>query len=337
VRSLRSSLVVLVLLAAVVVVSTASGVSAQSTGPSIVVDAQQVEAGQRVTVTFDGFEARSAMLSVCGNRAARGSGDCDMVESQGVRLRHMDVVLTHDMTVTVPPFPCPCVIRAVGVETGEVAITPIDLVGHPVGEVVEPSLGQPLVDVGLSTAGASNGLVSWMRQSLGGPSPQLVTVSVRNRTTGVLSGAAVHGSVTRSGVSVAEFDLDTGEIGPGQTWTGTTEVELPAPAIGTYEWTATASGVGPVVTSETSTRSVPWLLILLVLMLVWDLTAMVVRRIQRRRAREKVLSLARPVDPDTVIDIRDHGVADAASVAADAQTLAREPVGAGSGRGQGAP
>jgi hypothetical protein len=338
----RPSLVALVLLAAVAVVATAAGVSAQSAGPTITLDnnleSGQVQAGERVTVTFDGFEARSAMLSVCGNRAARGSGDCNMVESQGVRLRHMDVTLTHDMTVTIPPFPCPCVIRAVGVETGEVAVTPIDLVGHPIADVVEPDLGQPLIDVSLSTTGASNGPVSWLRQSLGGPSPQLATISVKNLTTGVLSGAAVRGSVTRSGVSVAEFDLDTGEIGPGQTWTGTTEVEIPAPAIGTYEWTVTSSGVGPVVTSETSSRSVPWLLVILVLMLVWDLTAMVVRRIQRRRAREKALSVARPVDPELVIDIRDHGVVDRATpLAPDDPTLAHEPVGAGSGRGQGAP
>jgi hypothetical protein len=338
VRSLRPSLVALVLLAAVVVVSTASGVGAQSAGPTIILEAQQVEAGQRLTVTFDQFEARSATLSVCGNRAARGSGDCNMVESQGVRLRHMDVVLTHDMTVTTPPFPCPCVIRAVGVETGEVAVAPIDLIGHPVGEAVDPNLGQPLIDVSLSTSVESNGLVSWLRQSLGGPSAQLATVSVKNLTTGAVSGAAVHGAVTRSGVSVAEFDLDTGEIGPGQTWTGTAEVELPAPAIGTYDWDISASGAGPVVAAGTTTRAVPWVLLLLVLVLVWDLTAVVVRRIQRRRAREKALSVARPVDPELVIDIRDRGVDDGATpLAPDDPTLAHEPVGAGSGRGQGAP
>ena len=143
--------------------------------------------------------------------------------------------------------------------------------------------------------------------------------------------------MTRSGISVAEFDLDTGEIGPGQIWTGTTEVELPAPAIGTYEWTVTSSGVGPVVTTETSSRSVPWLLVILVLMLVWDLTAMVVRRVQRRWAREKALSLARPIDPEVVIDIRDRGdVAGANPPAPDDPAGAHDPVGAGSGRGQGA-
>jgi hypothetical protein len=309
-------------------------------GPLLTPSVRSVEPGQRVDVIFTGWTARYATLSVCGNLAKRGSADCNMVESTGVRLSTSsgDDSFVHDMVVVAPPTDCPCVIRGVGGDNGEVGIAPIDLIGHPISDVVDPNLGQPVVAVDVSTTAVSDGALSSLRQSLGGPSAKEVTVSVRNLTTELLTDVAVHGTVTRSGDTVAEFDLATGEIGPGQTWTGTTEVELPAPAIGTYDWDVSASGAGPMVAASTTTRSIPWLLLLLVLVLVWDLAAVAVRRVQRRRARQQALSVARPVDPELVIDIRDRGVVAGASPATpDDPTEAHEPVGAGSGRGQGAP
>lgn len=307
-----------------------------SVGPSISLNAGSAAPGDHLVVTFADWEANNAVLSVCGNLAMRGAADCNTMQATGVRLRHSTTGATpvQGMAIVAPPEDCPCVVKATATETGEVAYAPIDLIGHPISALVDPNLGQPLVDVRLSTAGASEGPISWLRQSLGGPAPQLATVSVKNLTAGTISGAVVHGSASRNNVSVADFDLATGAIGPGQIWTGTAEVELPAPSIGTYEWTVTASGAGPVMKAEASSRAVPWLLIIVVLLLVWDLSVVVVRRVQRRRAREQALSIARSFDLDTVIDIRsrdDLPPPPSTSAQGDDPTLVHEPVGASSG------
>jgi hypothetical protein len=71
----------------------------------------------------------------------------------------------------------------------------------------------------------------------------------------------------------------------GQTWTGTVRVTVPAPVIGGFDWRVLASGAGPVSESSSTSRAVPWLLIVLALALVGDVVAVVVRWVQRRRAR----------------------------------------------------
>ncbi len=250
-------------------------------------------------MTFDGWQANSAILSVCGNRAARGSGDCDMVQSQGVRLRHTDETMVHQMTVTAPAFPCPCVIRAVGVETGEVAVAPFDVAGHPVGPVVEPSeLGQG-VDLRIDPVEQTDGVVGWLRASLGGRARYLVSVTVRNLTTESWENVEVAGAVGRSSEDqLASFRLEVPELGPSATWTGEVAVELSPPAIGSYGWRATATGAGPSASAEATTQSTPWLLVVLVALLVADLVMMLVRWLQRRRARadEELLANADPHD-----------------------------------------
>jgi hypothetical protein len=272
----------------VLLVVQVSGALAQPVSPTIVLGTGAAPPGERITVTFDGWEANSATLSVCGNRAARGSGDCDMVQSQGVRLRHTDETMVHQMTVTAPPFPCPCVIRAVGVETGELAVVPFEVVGHPVGPVIEPSeLGQA-VDVQIDPVDQTDGFVGWLRASLGGPARYLVSVTVKNLTTETWENVDVAGAVGRSSVDQrASFAMEVPELGPSATWSGEVSVEVPPPAVGSYEWRATATGAGPSVTAEATTRHVPWLLLLLVVVLVADLVFIVARWLRRRAQRRE--------------------------------------------------
>jgi hypothetical protein len=257
-------------------------------GPKITPSAQTLHPGDRVTVTFDGFDARSATLTICGNRAARGSGDCNMVEGQGVRLRHMDVTMVHDMTVVVPPFPCPCVIRAIGVETGEVAIAPIELVGHPVGPVIEPLGDGPRLAVSIHAARDSEGPFGWLRSALGGASPHSAEVTVENLTTETWGRLDVVGSVGRSADDqLASFEMTVDGLAPGATWSGTTVVEVPSPAIGEYTWHATVSGAGQVNSGQSTSQLVPWLLVVLIAVLVADLTAISVRLLKGRAAARR--------------------------------------------------
>ncbi len=278
---------------------------ATTSGPTLSVSNSAPQPGDRVDVIFTDWDARYATLSVCGNLAKRGSADCNMVQSTGVRLftSSGDFSPVHGIVVPAPPTDCPCVIRAVGGDNGEVAVVPIELIGHPISPVSAPDLGQPVVNVGLKVAGASDGLLSSLKESLGGETAMVATVTVTNLTTEPVTSVAVHGRARRRGVTAAEFDLVPGPIGPGQTWTGTAEVSLPAPAMGEYEWEATASGAGPVMTADVVTRQLPWLFVLFLLAFAGLISAVLVRAFQRRADERRALPVASRIDPEKVIDI----------------------------------
>ncbi len=247
-----------------------------------------VEPGQRIQVIFTDWQALSATLSICGNQAGNGSSDCNMVESTGVRLRHGgDESLVHDMVVVTPPADCPCVIRAVGNDTAEVALATIDLVGHPVGAVTATDPDRAIVGVAFAAERDGSGPFGGLRSMLGGATEYTVTVEVQNLVAEPLSNLSVHGRAFRGDDTAAEFDLEPGPVGPGQTWTGQVDVALPAPVAGTYQWEVVASGAGPVAVATSSTRSVPWLLIGLVAVLAGVLVMMLVRLGERVAARRR--------------------------------------------------
>jgi hypothetical protein len=300
-------------------------------GPSLGLDRMSVHSGEKVIVTFTGWAGRLVTLSVCGNLAKRGSADCNMQASQGVRLYHVDNTPITSFVVSAPPVSCPCVIRATS-DAGEDAYAPIEITDIATGPVVDPFSGDPPLDVKLEETNLPAGFFGAIRSGLGGPTDHQVEVTVRNASTESFSHVTLHGFVGRdANTPLDEFDLDVGEIGQGETWTGTAVVTVPAPAIGEYEWRVTASGAGPVSTAGASTRSVPWLLVLLVLILVGDLVAVVVRAVQRRRARTEAIALTGPVDADVVIDVRDHAErpsAPSSSFGPDDPTTTHEQVGA---------
>ena len=276
-----------------------------SAGPSITISPATGQLGDHIQVVFDGWTAANAELSICGNLALRGSADCNTMLATGVRLRHSTTGETplQSMVVVAPPVDCPCVVKASASDTGELAYAPIEIAGQLISPVIEPAPGQPLVAVTVDATEQNGTLVEGLQRSLGGPSRYTARVTVRNLMAQTLSGVQVDGTVRRRDVAVADFGLHTGEIGPGQTWTGTAEVTLPAPAIGTYRWSTTASGAGPIVDTETTTRSVPKMFVLLFLVFVGVVAAVAVRAIQRRRHPTRGLPVSGLIDPDGLIDI----------------------------------
>lgn len=254
------------------------------TRPTLGVDRASVRPGETVVVTLDGWGAEVITLSVCGNQAARGSSDCNMVASEGIR-RNRDGSLTQrDFLVSAPAMTCPCVLRASTTTNDEVAVTPIELIGHPTGPIVLPQ-GGPRLDVSVSAAKAPRGFLQQVRAALGGPTAYDVTVTVRNPTTLQLDQVVLAGSARGSRGDVGAVDLpEVGPLGPGQGWTRTVRSTVPAPVIGTFRWEVTASGVGRPATASTEARSVPLALIAVVLLLVADLALIVWRRVAKRRA-----------------------------------------------------
>lgn len=286
----RAALVALVLFG---VVQVATGVAAQSnsgnlSGPALTVNPSVVDPGQRVDVIFTNWEARLATLSVCGNLAKRGSADCNQVASQGVTLRGIGVTEpVASFVVTPPAGTCPCVIRAAGTDTNELAIAPIEIIGHPVGPLTEAFSGATL-EVGVDAQAAPDGFLATVRSLLGGETDYDVTVTVRNIATETFDNVDVFGSVGRSATEdQAIFELLPEPIPPGQTWTGEATVAIPAPLIGDYLWQVTASGAGPPARAEEPMRAIPWLLLLLVVVLIGDVVFMVARWLRRRAQRRE--------------------------------------------------
>jgi hypothetical protein len=279
-----------------------------TSGPVVVLDGDEFAVGDDLVMTMTGFEAASYVtIAVCGNQARRGSADCNMIASQGVRLNGDDAPTLAQMSVAAPPVPCPCIIRVSSQSFDEVAIAPIALVGHPSGPLVGgPSPNDPLVAVTISARAAPHGAIEWARSSLGGPTTYEVTVTVKNLTTEVLRRVAVSASVGRGADdSVARIALGgPGEIGPAQTRREVVSVEVPAPTFGGVTWRVAASGAGPAVNATKVTHHRPTLLIVLVTALVLDLMFLVVRSWRRRRAARH----AQRVDDehnDGVLDDRD--------------------------------
>jgi len=259
-------------------------------GPVASVDRDEVEPGERVFVRLDGFAATSVTIEVCGNQARRGSSDCNMAASEGLRIDEGDEPTVSQLPIAVPPTTCPCVLRISSRDTGEIAVVPIVITGHPVGPVIEGPTIEGLVEVTLEAREAPEGLIDAVRSALGGPAPYEVTVSVRNRSVETLRAAQLSGTAKRSEtdtLAVLEF-ADPGPIAPGQTWQQTVTVVVPSPSFGAVQWQVAVTGAGPTVKADTDTRHRPLLLIVLVMTAVMLIATVLMRRMMLHRAIRSV-------------------------------------------------
>lgn len=262
---------------------------AQSGGPHISLDRQEVFLGEPIIISLFDFEGGQVTVAVCGNLAKRGSADCNMPAAQSERIRPDGSVTLTQLFVQPPPVPCPCLVRASTATTDEFAVASIVVVDHPSGPVVEQENG-PLIDVSVDAERAPQGLMDSLRTALGGPTTYEVTVAVRNVTTETLSNVELSGSAEHrlSDATALEIGLP-GPIEPGQTWEQTVEAEIPAPVVGRFIWTVTGRGAGTSVVSTQATSTTPILLFLFAAILVVDLAAIVWRLgMRRRRRREDV-------------------------------------------------
>ncbi len=282
-------IVLVVLLALAFAGAPSAYATGTTTGPVVILDSTEVNPGDQIGLTIDGFTVSSVTISVCGNEARRGSSDCNMAASEGQRLNPDGTPTPADMPVAAPPVDCPCVIRVSDRSNNEVAVTPITIIGHPIGPVVDPpKLGTPLA-VTISAEPSSRGLLELVRPSLGGPATYDVTVTVKNISMVPFSSVRVSGSAGRNPTdNLAMLKLsDPGLIGPGQTWQEIVPAVVPAPSFGTVRWRVAVSGAGPTVNANESTHYRPLLLIVLAMFLVADIFLLIIRgMVRRRKARE---------------------------------------------------
>jgi len=264
-----------------------------SSGPVVTLDRTIIDPGQRVVLNIDGFESLNVTISVCGNEARRGSVDCNMYASEGLKLDTDGTSTVIQIPVAAPPVPCPCVIRVSNRTFDEIAIAPITLIGHPVAPVVETPGQQGALAVTITARNASPGLFAAARASMGGPAQYEVTVTVKNTSTAPVAAVSLAGSVGRSNDQLATLAFDDpGLLAPGRSWQQVVTTKVPGPSFGSLKWEVAASGAGPTVTAIGTTTQRPTLLIVIVLFLVADVFLLAIRfRIRRRqRANPRVSS-----------------------------------------------
>ena len=271
-------------LALIVPLSVTPQLGDELSGPVVVLDRTSAEPGERVLVSLEQFQSPWVTVVVCGNEARRGAGDCDMPSGRGVETR-ADGPARLELTVQRPPVPCPCVVRAVGRDTTEVAVTPLEVIGHPVADVVEGQSLEGLVDTDLQVVASPDSFLSAARSSLGGATRYLVTVAVRNRSSQPLTAVRVAGDARRGGEVVARLELGTpSAIPPGQTWRTTIAVEIGAVSIGEVQWQVVTSGAGPSTTTVAATNHQPLLLLAAAVLVVVCFALLGFRFLSRRHA-----------------------------------------------------
>ena len=257
-----------------------------TTGPTVVAGRSEVAPGSTLRLTIDGFDSPWVTMTVCGNEARQGSGDCDLPGSVTNEFNPGSPTMIYNYPVGTPPTDCPCVVRVVGRDTREIAQTPIVLTGHPVGPIIEPPVIGEMVQLDVvARTGDMPGLTG-LRSQLGGATTYDVTVSVRNISNSPLQQVRLSGSAGRDASdNLTELPLDDpGLIAVGQTWQQTVAVVIPAPSFGAVQWRATASNAGPPVATSITTQHRPWLLILLVLVAAGSIALVFLRWVVRRRA-----------------------------------------------------
>jgi sortase A len=283
----------------VLVVGTVLGVASRGhaapsvSGPVVTLNHTKVAPGDLLLATIDGFKAQTVTIATCGNEARRGSADCDMIDSKGVRIQDTGSPTVTKFGVFAPPVGCPCVVRVSSQSNDEVVVVPITLIGHPIAPLVGgPSADEPLVGLTITAREKPRSLFGWARGSLGGQVTYEVTVTVKNLTTGPLRQVHLYGSVGRNAKDeLATFTLkEPGEIGAGQTWKQVLLADVPAPSLSTVQWQIVASRAGPSVTATSTTRHRPVLFMLLMMTLVVDISLLAIRSRMRRQAALETMS-----------------------------------------------
>ena len=256
------------------------------TGPTVTIDPAAVKPTERVAVAISGFQDTVATIAVCGNDALRGSQDCNMVDSYSLRVG-ASYVQGLSMLISEPPASCPCIIRVTSNGNEEIALTPITIIGHPVGPLVGPATIGELVGVSIHASQSPTSFWGNFRPNLGGATPFDVTVSIHNTSTATLHNLDVNAAVGHGDTDyVADITFGRPDaVAPGQTWKQTVRTVVKSPAIGTLRWRVAVSGAGPTVTANQTMRRKPVLLMVACLIIIGAIFVLIIRLLISRHVR----------------------------------------------------
>lgn len=283
----RRTVGALAIVVALVATAPLAASAAPAGGPTVVPASLAATPGARVLVDVVGWQpGTSVTVVVCGNEARRGSQDCDLRHGQSVELYTADSKKVL-LTVSLPPAPCPCVLRAYDVHSNVVITTPFEVLGAPTAPVVDGAAAVPrFIGVSARLREARGSFTDRLRKVLGGPVERRLVLDVRNTSGGPLTGVTVTAALGRSaghGEALDEpapFDLAAGEHREIAI-----DVRIGAPSHGRYIVSGSAFAAGSAVPFSTSTSSAPVGLYVLVLIVLVDLAALVAIAVLRARDR----------------------------------------------------
>jgi hypothetical protein len=180
--------------------------------------------------------------TVCGNNFLNGSVDC-LPSAAGQTNARPDGTFAIEMTVSVPPKPCPCVIRlATDADTNGVTL-PFEVEGVPVAPP-QQNLTSRNLDVSASLSGSGP-----LAAFFGGAAKRELVLTVTNSGSAPLAALPVTLTVGK-GLDPTDPLLDANgqpivipDLAVGQVVEIRQPVTLPAPAFGQYRVKGTFSGL----------------------------------------------------------------------------------------------
>lgn len=274
-------------LTSVVNAAAASLASASDVVPAVTVEPSQADPGSMATLSIEGFESPTVTVAICGNEARRGSSDCDMVASTGVVLAADGTPTLALIPVVAPPMPCPCVVRVTSPGFDEIAVAPLEVIGHETAELVSSAQAGASLVVAISATRVAGGLAERIDAGLGGDVDYEAVVTLTNTGSAPVDGIILNASFGRSAVDfLGEIVVEApASLGAGQTWQQVVPVTVPPRVVGTVAWKVTAAAGLFAAEASTTTTQRPTLLVGLVSLVVLDLGIVAIRWRIRRHAR----------------------------------------------------
>jgi hypothetical protein len=241
-------------------------------------------------------------LEVCGNHADSGTSDCSVGTSVVVASNDTGA-FNGRLSVVLPPTPCPCVVRAVSQDSSVSATASVTIPGAPTahagdGNVVQPALRK--LDIDHVSLIGSDSFTTW----LGGRATRRLEFEIVNSGTVAVSGASVDfvrgpkGSPTGF---VPPLKLDRFAVGERRKIV--VPIRFDALAFGDQSVRASLRGTSVPVSFTVNTSTHPWLLVIVPILVLGQLTLLAIRNRLRRRLHERLAhDEADDVDPNVPAD-----------------------------------
>jgi hypothetical protein len=240
--------------------------------------------GDVVMVTLTNWPEGVVTVSVCSNGAARGTEDCALAGDAAIAVRDRRPVQV-DLTVSLPPGPCPCVVRATTPAGTPVVTAPLVVVGVPTAPIVLPATAAAPEELRVRARVETphEKFPQSVIAPMGGSVHKVLVVTVRN---GSASPTDLHlvAEVGKHDTKEPIGARNARQVQPGETRTIRVPFVVSAPAWGTYHVTGSVYGGAAPVTFTTTTDNDPWALMLMVPVLL-VVVAEVLRARERRRRR----------------------------------------------------
>lgn len=299
-RASRFSVAVVALAVPVVLLAPASSWAR----PAVTVRDAAIPPGGTTIVTGSGWPSQALVqVQVCGNLGLDGSADCGLPDARNIGTAQ-DGTFSTAFTVTLPPSPCPCVVRVNTLTFSDDARTPITIVGAPTSEPKTKTASAEITRYVQITAVQLEGSASWTRW-FGAGYWRTLKFTVRNVGDAVVATAQL--SVTYGTSEHPTGVVDTPKLpalAPGESTTVRVPVRVDALSIGAHHVRVEVSGFGRPATATIGTSTYPWAL-LIVAIAVAQLVLVGGRNWLRRRLHEHEDEAA-AVEPDDTEDQPDE-------------------------------